>query len=135
MHISKGALYALHVLGELSRVEGGPLTPEAVSRAVAPRAYLAVSYLRQVMRRLAQAGVLRSTRGGAGGYSLDRPLEQVSLLEVVEAIDGRLGARLEACALSRSDQISDGLIRVGSQAASAARDVLATVPVCQLLEV
>lgn len=47
-------------------------------------------FLLQILRNLVNHGILRSTRGVDGGYSLTRPPEQVSLLELIEAIEGPL---------------------------------------------
>lgn len=47
-------------------------------------------FLLQILRNLVTHGILRSTRGVDGGYALIRPPEDVSLLEVIEAIDGPL---------------------------------------------
>ena len=44
-------------------------------------------FLLQVLRSLVTHGILRSARGVDGGYSLTRPPEEVSVLEVIEAID------------------------------------------------
>jgi Rrf2 family protein len=47
-------------------------------------------FLLQILRNLVTHGILRSTRGVDGGYSLVRPPHEVSLLEVIEAIEGPL---------------------------------------------
>lgn len=47
-------------------------------------------FLLQILRNLVNHGILRSTRGVDGGYSLTRPPEQVSLLDLIEAIEGPL---------------------------------------------
>ena len=44
----------------------------------------------QVLRSLVTHGILRSTRGVEGGYSLQKPPEEVTLLEVIEAVEGPL---------------------------------------------
>jgi Rrf2 family protein len=49
-------------------------------------------FLLQILRNLVTHGILRSTRGVEGGYALMRPPEQISLLEVIEAIEGPFGA-------------------------------------------
>jgi len=48
-------------------------------------------FLLQILRNLVTHGILRSTRGVEGGYALTRPPEQISLLEVIEAIEGPIG--------------------------------------------
>jgi Rrf2 family protein len=67
------------------------------------------SQLSKVMLRLAQVGLLASSRGPHGGFVLGRPADRTVLLEIYEAIDGPLGksrclrgdhCRLDDCALS-----------------------------------
>ncbi len=51
-------------------------------------------FLLQILRNLVAHGILESTRGVEGGYTLDRPAEKITLLDVIEAIDGPLAAAL-----------------------------------------
>jgi Rrf2 family protein len=50
--------------------------------------------LLKVLQRLARFGLLVSSRGRSGGFRLSRPPEEISLLELVEAVDGPLGGDL-----------------------------------------
>ncbi len=45
-------------------------------------------FLLQVLRSLVNHGILRSTRGVDGGYALTRPIERISMLDLIEAIEG-----------------------------------------------
>lgn len=45
-------------------------------------------FLLQVLRNLVNEGLLKSTRGVDGGYRLSKPLSQITMLDIVEAIDG-----------------------------------------------
>lgn len=51
-------------------------------------------FLLQILRNLVAHGVLSSTRGVDGGYTLERPPEEISLLEIIEAIDGPMTSAL-----------------------------------------
>ncbi len=51
-------------------------------------------FLLQILRNLVAHGILVSTRGVEGGYMLDRAADEVSVLEVIEAIEGPLVASL-----------------------------------------
>jgi Rrf2 family protein len=51
-------------------------------------------FLLQVLRTLVNEGVLKSTRGVDGGYRLAKPMSQITLLEIVEAIDGPIQPEL-----------------------------------------
>lgn len=54
-------------------------------------------YLSSVLHRLVTAGLLASTRGPAGGYSLTRPPESITLYQIKEAVDGL--RTLDTCAV------------------------------------
>jgi Rrf2 family protein len=60
-------------------------------------------FLLQILRNLVTHGILRSTRGVDGGYALVRPANQISLLEVIEAIEGPYDSSLEM-----GDGLSEG---------------------------
>ncbi len=47
-------------------------------------------HVAKVMQRLAKAGIVKSTRGPAGGFALAMPRENISLLDVYEAIEGKI---------------------------------------------
>ena len=67
--------------------------PDGVSSAaeLAERTRLELPTVSKVLKPLAHAGLVESFRGSAGGYRLARPPEQITLIEIVEAIEGRLG--------------------------------------------
>ncbi len=64
---------------------GGLTLPEIASREGLP-----VPNTAKLLRKLRLAGILESARGRTGGYSLRRPPEQISLAEVVAALDGSI---------------------------------------------
>jgi len=79
--------YAVVGMAELSRSSGDPV-PIAT---VAERRGVPVQFLEQLFTTLRRAGLLVSQRGAKGGYRLARSAEQITVLEVVQALDGRLG--------------------------------------------
>ena len=79
--------YAVVGMAELSRTSGSPV-PIAT---VAERRDIPVQFLEQLFSTLRRAGLLVSQRGVGGGYRLARSPEQITVLEVVQALDGRLG--------------------------------------------
>ena len=75
--------YALRVMVYLASLAGQSATISQVSSATrTPAAYLA-----KVLRNLARAGLIRSQRGLHGGSSIARPPEEVTLYDVVQAVD------------------------------------------------
>lgn len=90
--------YAIRGIAELaSRVEPGQplLLDELVKGTDLPRDFLA-----KVFQRLVKAGLLRSAKGRGGGFSLPKPPHEITLLHIVNAIDGP--GRLDRCVLGLS---------------------------------
>jgi Rrf2 family transcriptional regulator, cysteine metabolism repressor len=58
---------------------------------VAERRGMPVQFLEQLFTTLRRDGLLQSHRGVKGGYTLARPADQITVIEVVQALDGRLG--------------------------------------------
>ena len=79
--------YAARIILHLSMMgEGAQITAEEVSRKrLLPRAFV-----RRIIRRLGSAGILRTIRGAGGGIALSRPASQISLLDVIQAMEGAL---------------------------------------------
>ena len=83
---SRSAIIALTELA--GRGEGGPVPIVEISEA----RDIPLHVLEQLFSALRRAGILASQRGVKGGYSFLRPPGEVTLLEVVETVDGRLAA-------------------------------------------
>jgi Rrf2 family protein len=81
--------YACRALVSLSLHvgEGPPPLPTSV-RDIAERTALPQPYLEQILLALKGAGIVRSKRGVGGGYVLARPADQITLGDIVSAVDG-----------------------------------------------
>jgi Rrf2 family transcriptional regulator, cysteine metabolism repressor len=87
--ITSKSPYALRALMELYRCgEGAPVPIAELAR----RGDIPVQFLEQLFATLRRAGLLRSQRGVKGGYSFGRPPTEVTVLDVVELLDGPVGA-------------------------------------------
>ncbi len=83
------ALVALACLHQHAAVETPGLVAEAVSaRRIADQYGLPVALLMNLLKELQQAGIVQSVRGPSGGYRLAKEASQISLLDVVHAVDG-----------------------------------------------
>ena len=85
MQITRQADYAVRAVLYLARL--GPEQRAATSQ-IAQEQQIPPSFLAKIVSQLSVAGLLQTSRGARGGVSLARSPEQISLLEVVEAIDG-----------------------------------------------
>ncbi len=99
--------YALSALVELHHQgDRGPVPIAELAR----RREIPVQFLEQLFATLRRSGILRSQRGVKGGYSFARPAGEITVLELVELLDGPVGS---------------GATGVFAEAAEAARSVLA----------
>ena len=85
MRLSRASDYALHAL---ARLAGEQAAAPVASHVLAGADGSPERFLLKLFKPLVSAGVLRSVRGPGGGYRLARPADRVTLLEVVEAIEG-----------------------------------------------
>jgi Rrf2 family transcriptional regulator, cysteine metabolism repressor len=108
--------YALSALVELyHHGDRGPVPIAELAR----RRDIPVQFLEQLFATLRRSGILRSHRGVKGGYTFARPGTEITVLEIVELLDGRLGGD------------ADGIF---AEAATAARTVLAKATIADVLE-
>ena len=108
--------YALQALAELGRSGGAGPVPIG---ELAKRREIPVQFLEQLFAVLRRAGVLRSQRGVKGGYSFGRPPTEITVLELVELLDGPLGP---------------DAVGIFADAAAAARNVLGATTVADVIE-
>jgi len=85
MRLSARGDYALRAVCELAAVKGPRTTEEMSSAQKRPD-----KYLESILGELRRGGLLRSQRGPDGGYRLGRPAEEISVADVIRALDGEL---------------------------------------------
>jgi Rrf2 family protein len=85
MRITQEADYGLRVVLYLSKLEYGARVDAAT---IAEHEELPLRFLLKLLRKLIAPGIIKSYRGIKGGYSLNRISEEITLKDVIEAIDG-----------------------------------------------
>lgn len=116
LSITSKSPYALRALTELGRCPAG--RPVAIAE-LARRRDIPVQFLEQLFAVLRRAGLLRSQRGVKGGYLFAREPASITVLEVVELLDGPLGHDATG---------------VFAEAAAAAREVLESTTVQDVVD-
>ena len=114
--ITSKSRYAVLALAELARSSGSQPVPIG---ELARRREMPVQFLEQLFAVLRRAGIISSQRGVKGGYRFAREPATVSVLEIVELLDGPLG------------RDADGVF---ADAADAARKVLKDTTIAGVLE-
>lgn len=120
LELTKRADYAIRAVLALSRTPDGE---RLSARHVAADQRVPERFLPQVMRDLVRAGLVEGTVGRSGGYRLAKPSAQISLLDVVEAVEG--DSRRRVCILRGGPCAVAGVCDVHAVFAAAQDDVLA----------
>jgi Rrf2 family cysteine metabolism transcriptional repressor len=117
--ITTKAPYAVRALAELARRGGDSPVPIG---EIAKAREIPVQFLESLFATLRRGGILQSQRGVKGGYSFARPPAEITVLEVVELLEGELGA----------DAAASG--QIWADAVDAVRGVLASTTIAQVAE-
>src|SRR5262245_31724365 len=88
VRISAKADYAIRATVELATAGDGPVKGERIAQAQA----IPIKFLENIMVDLRNAGLVRSQRGAEGGYWLARPGAEITLADVIRAVDGPLAS-------------------------------------------
>ena len=116
LSITTKSPYAIRALAELARCgDAGPVPIGELAR----RRDIPVQFLEQLFAVLRRAGILRSQRGVKGGYLFAREPTEVTVLEVVELLDGPFGRDVQG---------------IFGEAAAAARAVLDATTIADVVE-
>ena len=117
--ITSKSPYAVRALAELARRGGAAPVPIG---EIARARDIPVQFLEGLFATLRRAGILQSQRGVKGGYSFARPPGELTVLQVVELLEGELG----------SEAADSG--PVWTEAVEAVRAVLAGTTIAELAE-
>ena len=84
MPLNNSIAYGISAILQIAQAgDDDPLS----NKELCKRVQMPEAYVLQILRKLRVAGLLKSTRGVQGGYNLARPLEEISVLDVCNALD------------------------------------------------
>jgi Rrf2 family protein len=84
MRVSAKADYAVRAAAELAAAEEGPVKGERLAEAQE----IPLQFLEHILLELKHAGIVRARRGAKGGYWLARPAEEITIADIVRAVEG-----------------------------------------------
>ena len=130
VRVTRAGEYAIRGMIRLARDGGDSL---ALIADIAAAEGVSKSFLAKQFQRLVKAGLVESSRGAAGGVALARPAEQISLRDIIEAVEGPV--ELNRC-LSASDRCKNAdtcpLSDVWREAQTRMLDVLGGVTLAKI---
>jgi Rrf2 family protein len=132
LRLSKKADYALIAMRHLA---AGELGNSSSAREIAESYAIPAELLAKVLQRLVRARLLASVQGTRGGYKLGRPAHQMTVADVIQAIDGPVAVTAcsptnHTCEQFERCEIRDPLWKIKSRIV----DALATVSLAELAE-
>jgi Rrf2 family protein len=131
MRVSAKADYAVRAVAELAAAEGtGPLKGERIAEAQ----HIPLKFLENILSELKHGGIVRSQRGAEGGYWLAHPADEITVADVIRAVDGPLanvrGVRPESVEYAGS---AKHLLEIWVAVRASLRNVLERVTLADLV--
>ena len=130
MQLTRASEYAILGLLALAR---RPLGAVAMVDVLANEEGIPTSFLGKIFQNLAKVGIVKSARGSGGGFTLVRSAEEISVLEIIEAVEGPIA--LQRCLEPSSDCTHMGgcaLCGLFSEAQDRVKEVFSTTNLAQL---
>lgn len=129
LRISRMTDYGTVLLAHLARRPGDRVSATELAQATR----LAEPTVRKLLKRLARGGVVTSSRGALGGYALARAPEQISAVDIIDALEGPVAltecsGEHSSCAHERDCALSTGWPAINT----AVREALRAVSLAQL---
>jgi Rrf2 family transcriptional regulator, iron-sulfur cluster assembly transcription factor len=132
MQITRAGEYGVQGLMHLARRNPGQrIMLDEVSR----EEHIPKSFLAKIFQHLAKAGIVRSIRGSGGGFALARKPSEISVLEIIEAVEGKI--LFQRCRMDKPDCEHAGgcaLCGLFERAQDGIKDVLTSTTLQDLIQ-
>ena len=103
MRISRSTGYALLAVGYIAKHQEKKII---LSQTIAKEYDIPLEYLLKILQQLVRANVLRSKRGPRGGFSMAQPARKITMLQIIEAVDGPMVSRLNLAEQAGKEKFS-----------------------------
>jgi len=130
MRISRSTGYALLAAGYIAKHKEQEVV---LSQSIAKEYNIPLEYLLKILQQMVRANVLRSKRGPRGGFSLARPSKKITLLQVIEAVDGPMVSHLDLAEQTGGERFSVRAEQIYEKAITQARNVFERAKLGDLL--
>ena len=131
VRISAKADYAVRAATELAAAKEGPTKGDVIARAQD----IPLRFLENILGDMRQSGLVRSQRGADGGYWLAKPAKDISVADIIRAVEGPLAAvRGEAPEAIEFKGAAESLGRLWIAVRASLRGVLENVTLADLVE-
>jgi Rrf2 family protein len=130
MKLNTSTAYGLLAVGYIARNQHKGLVP---SRTIANQYNIPFDYFSRIMLQLVRANILRSRRGPHGGFSLARSPKKITMLEILEAVEGPLSSDLHLSGHTAAEKFASKARETSHKAFTQARNILKAVKLSDLI--
>ncbi|MHC4293087.1 MAG: RrF2 family transcriptional regulator [Planctomycetota bacterium] len=120
MRISRSTGYALLAAAYIAKHKNEGII---LSQTISKEYNIPLEYLLKLLQQLVRANILRSKRGPRGGFSMARPTRRITMLEIIEAVDGPMTGQLDLKEMAPKEKFSTKAEKVYERALAQARGV------------
>jgi len=131
MKISRSTGYALLAVGYIAQNQKEGII---LSQTISKRYNIPLEYLLKILQQLVRANVLRSKRGPRGGFNLAKPAKKITLLQVIEAVEGPMINYLNLTEQARGVKFAAKAEQAYEKALAQARGIFEKTKIADLLE-
>jgi len=131
MRISRSTGYALLAVGYIAQNQDKEVV---LSQNISEKYNIPLEYLLKIMQQLVRANVLRSKRGPRGGFSLAKPTKKITMLEIIEAVDGPMTGQLNLAEQTGGEKFSIRAEQAYEKAVAQARSVFEKTKLSSLIQ-
>ncbi len=131
MKISRSTGYALLAVGYIAQNRKQGII---LSQTISKKYNIPLEYLLKILQQLVRVNVLRSKRGPRGGFSLAKPAKKITLLQVVEAVEGPMIKYLNLAEQARGVKFAAKAEQVYEKAIAQARGIFEKTKLADMLD-
>jgi len=131
MRISRSTGYALLAVGYIAQHQEQKII---LSQSIAKEYDIPLEYLLKILQQLVRANVLRSKRGPRGGFSLAKSPKKITMLQIVEAVDGPMVSQLNLAEQTHGEKFSVKAEQAYEKAIAQARSVFEKAKLSDLMK-
>ena len=131
MKVSRSTGYAILAVGYIAKHQDKKII---LSQSISKEYNIPLEYLLKILQQLVRVNVLRSKRGPRGGFSLAKPTKRITMLEIIEAVDGPLTGQLNLEEHARREKFTIRAEKAYEKAVAQTKSVFEKTKLSDLLE-
>ncbi len=132
MRISRSTGYALLAVGYIAQNQ--PKEGIILSQSISKRYNIPLEYLLKILQQLVRANFLLSKRGPRGGFTLARPVKKITMLQIIEAVEGPMINYLNLAEQARGVKFAAKAEHVYEKAIAQARGIFEKTKLADMLD-